>query len=83
MSRGRTTRLGLIGSDLAEARGQYIGIGVINVAFMVQLLLSINHNRGMFCQVAFPRISESTKHMREDSDGTNRVVAESCFSKVS
>ena len=28
---------------------------------MVPLLLSDNHNRGVFCQVAFPHISESTK----------------------
>ncbi len=35
------------------------GKEIIVLAATVPLLLSDNHNRGVFCQVAFPYISES------------------------
>ena len=43
-----------------------LGIGeeIIFLATSVPLLLSDNHNRGVFCQVAFPHISESMKRAK-------------------
>jgi len=34
------------------------------LAAIIPMLLSVNHHREAFCQVAFPGISESTKHAK-------------------
>ena len=58
------------------------GEEIIFLATTVPLLLSDNHNRGVFCQVAFPHISESTeraKFLSAPVDSSLKVA----YSKVS